>query len=123
MDFIQNVNPFKGIAGAFGQVSYSVEDLVEGRPGYYLELVDSENNVVQTGLTDEDGYYLLQYKHKGKPAPYTIDLYESEGGPLIYTTSPSFYLQGNGWVEINFNEEELEFWGHTAEYGSGKYAK
>ena len=122
-DFIQNVNLFKGIAGAFGQVSYSVEDLVEGLPGYYLELVDSENNVVQTGLTDEDGYYLLQYKHKGKPAPYTIDLYESEGGPLIYTTSPSFYLQGNGWVEINFNEEELEFWGHTAEYGSGKYAK
>jgi hypothetical protein len=126
-DFIQNVNLFKKIAGAFGRVG--CESQGAGLANYYLELV-SNGKVVKSGFTDEDGYYSLPYKHKGKQALYDIRLYaakpEVEPSFPLYTTNPGFYLQSNGWVELNLSAllcEAPTEWHHTYEYGQGRYAK
>jgi hypothetical protein len=50
------------------------------------------------GTTDEDGYYLLPYKHKGKRELYLISLWGA-GAPMEQLIE----LQANGWAEVNFD--------------------
>ena len=94
-DTVQNLNEFKRPAGAFGLVQTSSDG--EGISGAGLSLVHPSNGVVQTGETDEDGYFLLNYKHKGKPTVYTITL---DDGSELTGEAP---LKGNGFVEVNFD--------------------
>ena len=94
-DTVQNLNIFKRPAGAFGFVSTSSDG--QGAGGVGLSLVHPTNGVVHTGETDEDGYYLLNYKHKGKPTVYTIVL---DNGSGLSGEAP---LKGNGFVEVNFD--------------------
>ena len=94
-DTVQNLNYFKRPAGAFGFVSTSSDG--QGAGGVGLSLVHPTNGVVHTGETDEDGYYLLDYKHKGKPTVYTIVL---DNGSGLSGEAP---LKGNGFVEVNFD--------------------
>jgi hypothetical protein len=70
--------------------------------------------------------------HKGKPAWYTVSLYDDTGTLLL--GSIGIELQGNGWTQINFDSyatfEELcdidkafcecNGWCAAAEYGSGR---
>jgi hypothetical protein len=58
----------------------------------------STNEVVVQGTTDEDGYYVLPYQHKGKRALYLISLWGA-GTPMDQLIE----LQGNGWAEVNFD--------------------
>ena len=97
-DTVQNLNYFKRPAGAFGLVQTSSNG--QGVSGASLSLVHPTNGVVQTGETDEDGYYLLNYKHKGKPTAYTITL---DDGSELSGEAP---LKGNGFVEVNFDLTE-----------------
>jgi len=51
--------------------------------------------------TDEDGVYLLVYKHTGKAATFTVKMTP----PLPYaqtTQSQSVTLKSNGYVVVNF---------------------
>ena len=57
--------------------------------------------------TDADGYYFLNYKHKGKAVWYTVALYDSDDSPLLVNTSGTgnpgnVPLQANGFAEQNF---------------------
>ncbi len=110
-DSVQNLNIFKRISGAFGQVLASASgSAIAG--GSLLLVRDDSGEVVQTSETDQDGSYLLLYKHKGKPALYNVFLL-GETEDLVHQIE----LQGNGWVEVMF---DVDTWTTTAEYGSGR---
>ncbi len=96
-DIVQNLNQYKGLAGGFGRGHKSENgDGVEGAI-VTLTLL-STNEVVAQGTTDEDGYYLLPYQHKGKRALYLITLWGA-GAPMDQLIE----LQANGWAEVNFD--------------------
>ena len=115
-DSVQNLNVFKRIAGAFGRVYCS--DTGSGYESYYLELVrDSSGEIVSEALTDEDGFNTLPYKHKGRPSQYTVNLYDDQDKTTLLH-SQVIELQGNGWVEIQF--DGCPVWSSTAEYGKGR---
>ena len=128
-DNVQNLNVFKGIAGAFGALRSSLTG--DSYEGHILTLAKASNPtaILKTTASDEDGAYLLFYKHKGKPAMYIIDLYDPSGSELIGTID--FELQGNGWTQIDFDPDgdpcnidsafcACNGWCASAEYGSGR---
>ena len=94
---VQNLNIFKRPSGCFGLASTSSDG--EGVTGATLSLVHPTDGVVLTAETDEDGYYLLEYKHKGKPTLYTVTLTTQDGTVL----SGQVTLKGNGFAEVNFD--------------------
>ncbi len=94
-DEVQSLNEFKRIAGAYGRVHYS--DDGSGLAGAELLLYrDSTGEVVQAGTTDEEGFYTLVYKHKGKRDMYTVILVDP---PM----QQPIELRGSGWGEIEFD--------------------
>jgi hypothetical protein len=128
-DSVQNLNVFKGIAGAFGRVFSSSTG--DGHEDLILTLARSgrPNAILQTSTTDEDGSYALIYKHKGKPTMYIVDLYDQSGNDVLSTITVE--LQGNGWTNIDFDSDdnpcniessfcECNGWCAAAEYGSGR---
>jgi hypothetical protein len=56
---------------------------------------NSTDEIVGSGTTDEEGFYTVQYKHKGKADLYTVILV-GENAQLIS-------LRGNGWAEVSFD--------------------
>ena len=50
---------------------------------------------------DEDGYYVLGYKHKGRAANYQIRWCDAENCTGDQHVTAYFPLQGNGTVEID----------------------
>jgi hypothetical protein len=101
-DTVENLNFFKNISGAFGRVF--CDDSGDAIAGFlYLERTNNPGhaNAVASTEIDEDGYYLLGYKHKGKPTNYQIrwcDAVDCSGDNHV--TDP-FPLQGNATVEID----------------------
>jgi hypothetical protein len=94
-DEVQSLNEFKRVAGGYGRVHYSDDE--SGTVGAELMLYrNSTGQIVQTGTTDEDGFYTLVYKHTGKKDVYTVILLDPPMQQLIE-------LKGNGWAEIDFD--------------------
>jgi hypothetical protein len=52
--------------------------------------------LVATGVSDEDGYYAIPYKHTGKRAFYDVTM---NGGEMTQRVQ----LKANGWAEVNFD--------------------
>jgi hypothetical protein len=97
-DTVQNLNVFKKISGAFGLAFTSDnESGIAGVPVTLIRTVSGKDVVVQSGVTDQDGYYLLLYKHTGKKEMYKIVL----GGG--YNLTAQAMLKANGWTEVNFD--------------------
>jgi len=121
-DQLQNLNIFKKIAGAFGRVWCA-----DGGNGleYYLRLVHPSKGVVQITQADEDGYYALSYKHKGKPTVYTVEVDTVDSFVSVVATT-TVELQGNSWAEVNFWADDcstVPFWNSLVIYGSGRNKK
>jgi hypothetical protein len=96
-DSVQNINEFKKIAGGFGRVGRS--DDGSGFPGVTATLIrQSTRKVVATGVTDEDGYYALPYKHTGKREWFLVVL--GQGSSAVSTLVE---LKANGWVEVSYD--------------------
>ena len=112
-DSVQNLNAFKPIAGSFGRCTHQNN----GNPcseGVVVELVRNETGeVVKSAATDEDGFWATPYKHRGRPAPYTVVIYEP-GCTLI---GQAIELQGNGWASVDFDASTCTA---EAEYGKGR---
>jgi hypothetical protein len=51
---------------------------------------------------DDDGYYLLEYKHKGKPALYTVEVV---GVPGCDPYQQDVTLKGNGYCLVDFKAD------------------
>ena len=106
----------KGDGGGVGSVVAS--DDVD------LELIGPGDSVVATAEADDEGHYIFDYQHKGKPTEYTVNLYEG----ATQVASAVVILQGNGWWEVSFTatdcgDEILELWTSSVMYGSGRYKK
>jgi hypothetical protein len=130
-DSVQNLNVFKGVAGAFGRAGDSLTG--DGHAGLGVTLAKASNPgaILKSTTTDEDGAYALFYKHKGKPALYQVELHDEAGTPLGWIVVE---LQGNGWTNVDFDSYatyqelcdidktfcECNGWCAAAEYGSGR---
>jgi len=68
----------------------------EPLPGQRIGLFNSAGTQVGlTGVTDEDGWYFILYKHTGKPANYTVRWFDGNQTKIVT-------LKGNGIAEANF---------------------
>jgi hypothetical protein len=96
-DTIYNQNVFKKIAGVFGrgQTSSNGNGLVGVNVSLYR---NSTKTVVATGATDQDGYYVLLYKHTGKAEDYTVTV-----GSGSSAKSKVVQLKANGWAEASYD--------------------
>jgi len=95
-DTVYNVNLFKKIAGCFGLATNSSNGEVVA--GLSAKLYDSANKLVKSSVTDKDGFYALEYAHKGKPALYKVCL---SGGS--FNKCQVVELRANGWSEVTFD--------------------
>ena len=76
--------------------------------GLQLRLLKG-NSVVATGTSDADGFYMLNYKHTGKAADFTVQIVGSKLQQVVT-------LKANGYVQVNW---DLLTGAGTTEYGSG----
>ncbi len=122
-DSVENLNLFKQIAGVFGRVSCADSGVGFA---YYLELVNAKGDMVDTTWAETEGYYIFDYRHKGKPATYTVNVYE-DATKTTLVDSANVILQGNGWWEVSFTATDCgeveEAWTASVTYGSGRYRK
>jgi hypothetical protein len=101
-DSVINVNEFKKTPG----VVYDEHgNLLEGAT-VTLEIpgsvqYDGNNPLVAT--TDEDGWYMIEYKHKGKPTDYPLKV-EMAG---YVTVDTIVGLKGNAFEEMSFTLQEV----------------
>ena len=91
-DSISNMNVFKHDPGIGGLVLD-----VNGNPlkGIKVQIYDPTGKLLATVYTDEDGWYMYNYKHTGKAATYTIELPD-------YSLQQSVTLKANSFVVVNF---------------------
>jgi hypothetical protein len=94
-EMVQSINRFKrdpGFAGVVTQVTlYGEEPLA----GVRVQVYGPSGNLVGAVTTDEDGVYLLVYKHTGKAAYYTVSLPD-------YGKQVKVLVKSNGWAIVNF---------------------
>jgi hypothetical protein len=94
-DQVQSLNIFKRIKGVYGPVMSS--DTESPVSGAWVEVFRvSTGELVASGVSDEDGYYAIPYKHTGKRAMYDIAL---NGGEITQRVQ----LKANGWAEVSFD--------------------
>jgi hypothetical protein len=95
LDGVESVNVFKKRTGVFGNASNAASPVA----GWLLHLVNASGAIVEQTFSDEDGFYGLQYKHKGKTAPFTVYLF----GPNGYELQQTVNLKANGFAEVSFD--------------------
>jgi hypothetical protein len=101
-DTVFNTNVFKRIAGVFGQTTNAATGA--GVPGVRATLTAPASGkaapvVLATSTSDADGYLLLNYKHTGKPATFTVTL----DIPGVGRVSQNVTLRANGWAETSYD--------------------
>ncbi len=102
-DGVCNINAFKknpGVGGRAG-LRYTLDgasDIVATKNAA-ATLKDAKGTVLSTGITDEDGWYLLTYKYTGKATTLYITL-KPVGKPA---QTKSITMKANGFVEVNFD--------------------
>ena len=64
-------------------------------PNVKVQIYDSSNKLLATVYTDQDGWYMWQYKYTGKAATFTVKL-------PSYNLSQAVTLKSNGFLLVNF---------------------
>lgn len=95
---IQNINAFKKIPGVAGLVLHSgTMNPVEGAT---VTLANASRVAVGSDVTDEDGFYMIPYKHTGKAATYYVSLVTL---PLEgFSDRKTITLKANAFVRQDF---------------------
>lgn len=97
-DEVKNMNVFKRDPGFGGLVLDSNGDPVEGAT---VKIFTSAGVLLGTVVTDEDGWYMFYYKHKGKSAAYMIQMSFSSGGE-DYADQETVTVKANSFALVNF---------------------
>jgi len=95
-DTVWNANEFKRNPGVSGLTLKTVEAGRSPIAGIPVQLINTAGQVVGSAETDEDGFYMIVYKHKGKAALYMVRMNSPYSGYGFIT------LKGNGFEEANF---------------------
>ena len=94
-DTIQSENTFKRDPGIGGLVLQGGSS--DPAPNVRVLIYDSAKKLVATVYTDQDGWYMWQYKYTGKAATFTIKLPDNNNN-----MTQSVTLKSNGFVVVNF---------------------
>jgi hypothetical protein len=92
---VQSINRFKRDPGFAGVVTRLTPYGEEPVAGVRVQVFGPTGTLVGTVLTDEDGVYLLVYKHTGKQAYFTVKLPD-------YGKQVKVLVKSNGWAIVNF---------------------
>jgi hypothetical protein len=99
-DTIINVNEFKRVQGVAGFVWDEDADPIEGALVRLIIPEDVKFDLPYLdATTDEDGWYMIEYKHKGKPTDFPIQLWLD--GNLVAEDMVGL-KGGNAFVEKHF---------------------
>jgi len=93
-DTVQSENAFKRDPGIAGLVKLNASN--DPVPNVRVQIYDSSNKLVATAYTDQDGWYMWQYKYTGKAATFTVSL-------PAYGLAQTATLKSNGFVLASFN--------------------
>jgi hypothetical protein len=101
-DSVQNDNEFKTNPGTAGMVlewlqNSEGEVYEEALEGATVQLIDEDGTIVGEDLSDQDGWYQIVYKHKGKPSNYTFRATLADGTTFERVVE----LKGNEFEEVN----------------------
>jgi hypothetical protein len=102
-DGVCNINAFKRIPGVGGLVAspYITSDGVPGTTGIGgvpVELRERGALLTQS-VTDGDGWYMLEYKWKGRATDLTVTIRPPNKPPISKTVR----LKSNGYVQVDFS--------------------
>ncbi len=95
-DAICNMNVFKKNPGVGGQSKKPLSG--DASPGSSLTLKSPSGQIVASAISDQDGWYLLNYKHTGKSADYTIRLVAPGGASQTKLVT----LKANSYAQVDF---------------------
>jgi hypothetical protein len=92
-DQVQSENVFKKDPGIGGLVQEELSG--DPVPNVTVQIYDASAKKTWTVYTDEDGWYMWQYKYTGKPANFTITLPD-------YNEQQTVRLKANGFLNVPF---------------------
>jgi hypothetical protein len=101
-DSLVNDNEFKRMPGVAGFVWDGAGDSIEG--AVVRLIIPPQANFDEPyldGISDQDGWYMIDYKHKGRPTDFPIEVW-IDGGLVA---EDSVRLKGNDFVEKHFSIE------------------
>ena len=106
------MNDFKPLKGVSGQVLAS--DTSSGVAGAPLQLYRfSTDEIVDVGVTDEDGSYTMDYKHTGPQDVYQVILPGHGMDQMIQ-------LKGGGWAAVSFDVDTGTDQRRLGDHGQGQ---
>ena len=69
-------------------------------PGAAVTLANARHVAVGSGVTDEDGFYMIPYKYTGKAATFYVSI--ATPPPAVYTATQPIKLKSNAFVRLDF---------------------
>lgn len=93
---IQSFNVFKKNPGVAGLVLYKNSN--DPFPGSTVTLANAKGVRIGSSVTDEDGFYMIAYKHKGKAATYSLSVVTPTG----YNEKKAVTLKANAFLDVGF---------------------
>ena len=93
---VRSFNVFKKNPGVAGQVVKSITD--EPVVGAKVSLLNSKRKAILSAMTDEDGFYVLSYKHTGKEATFYVSIVAPNG----YKETKTVVLKANKLAQVDF---------------------
>lgn len=77
-------------------------------------------NLIETQITDVDGFYSFNYKHTGAKANFNVVASYDEPGPTpLWTATHTVELKANGFVISNFQVGQAQYLGGWGQTGVG----
>ena len=108
-----------GFGGYVWDDGLGTDDMVyedgEGISGALLRILDKSGTLVDTAITDDDGWWYSDYVHKGKLSNYTVELHAdgSADGPGTEDASVITSLgRGEKYDRVDFYQDDSDIFHH-----------
>ena len=95
---VSSYNAFKKNPGVGGLAHSQITTF--SVPGSTVKLKDAKGTVLGSGVTDQDGWYVLNYRANGKAATYYVTL--TPPARFGTTQTKAITLKPNGYVQVDF---------------------
>src|SRR5262249_49916414 len=92
-DTVMSENSFKRDPGIAGLVQHA--DTLDPVTGTSVKIYDAKNSLMASLTTDQDGWYMWQYKYTGKATTFTVKV-------PAYDLTQSVTLKSNAFIISSF---------------------